>query len=577
MQHEAFVKVRAEEVVLGAIIGACVGIAIGAPLSAGLQAYFLAQTHGLWSLLQAAVVWIGGLGGAVAGGVWAARQPRDSHVRGVRPYLASYRAAAESLQAGERAQMSAAQTARKVRGIEIGGVELSRTREVGHLYAVGLPGAGKTVLLTSIIDQALGRGDRVVIHDPKGDFISRYYDPETTVMLGPWDERAAIWDASADIDSPALADEFASNVAGKVEGQNKFFHDAAARLIAGLIRSYQRDENGWTWASLREALAANPDVLVRQAARGDASVKTVMPSVFTGADEMTAGERSVLSVLGTATAWLASYAALDAARPDAVRFSLRDWMLGRAHPEIRVVILNSSALYETAGQALFGSLLTTVSATVSATMPEVGADAAGLWCILDEFPQLGASALLQIQRIAELGRSRGVRMITALQDESQLAARVGRDQAEPMLAMQSTCIYIRGSGKNAEAVCKRIGERDVHRIETTAEAGAVQGKTRRLVQEHVLRTSDLLGLRVRTRAKPMGVEMLLQIEDGIGKLLHPFPSRHASKAPTLIESQAWRTGALPHDDESPGPDVSAPNASNAASAPQTPPPLVLED
>ena len=28
MQHEAFVKVRAEEVVLGAIIGACVGIAM---------------------------------------------------------------------------------------------------------------------------------------------------------------------------------------------------------------------------------------------------------------------------------------------------------------------------------------------------------------------------------------------------------------------------------------------------------------------------------------------------------------------------------------------------------------------
>jgi hypothetical protein len=591
MQHEAFIKVRAEEVVLGAIIGACAGIAIGAPLSAGLPAFGLGGAVGLWPLLQAAIVWTGGIGGAVAGGAWAARQPRDSHVRGVRPYLSSFRDAAAALQAGEHAQMSSAQASRRVRGIEIGGVELSRTREVGHLYAVGLPGAGKTVLLTSLIDQALVRGDRLILHDPKGDFTARYFDPTTTVMLGPWDDRAAIWDSSTDIDSPALADEFAATTAGKVDGQNKFFHEAAARILGGLIRSYQRGGCTWTWSSLRVALAGDPVSMIRQAARGDSSIQAVMPSVFTGADELTAGERSVLSVLGTAASWITNYAAIDSARPVALRFSIREWMLGRARADIRIVILNGNAIYETASQAIFGSILSTVSATVSsALMPEIGADAqGGFWCILDEFPQLGASALPQIQRIAELGRSRGVRMVTALQDESQLAARVGRDKAEPMLSVQSTRIYMRSSDKTAESVCKRIGERDVHRIETTAEAGAVQGKTKRLVQDRVLRPSDLLGLRVRTKSAPAGVEMLLHVEDVIGKLVQPFPKREPAKAQPLVESEAWRIGALPADERNAVPSAGVVSAddnspanpnpdeeSNDNDALQSPAPLLLE-
>lgn len=43
----------------------------------------------------------------------------------------------------------------------------ARVREVGHFYAAGLPTAGKTVLLATVIDQALARGDRLVVRDPK--------------------------------------------------------------------------------------------------------------------------------------------------------------------------------------------------------------------------------------------------------------------------------------------------------------------------------------------------------------------------------------------------------------------------
>ena len=539
-----FIKVRAEEVVIGAIVGIGVGIAVTSPITAGLKGWNPITAPGLTGFIQATALWLGIVGFGSLGAWWASRQERDSHARGAR-YLAQYGAAADVLQAIESRQFSDAQRHHQVAGIKIGGVEFSRTQEVGHIYVVGVPGTGKTVLLQSLVDQVLARGDRLILHDPKGDYIARYYDPASCVLIGPWDERAAVWDASADIDSPALADEFGASVAGKVEGQNKFFHDAAGKLIAGLIRSYQRNSRSWTWADLRSALSSDPETLIVQAAQGDASIKQVMPSLFTNSEDMTAGERSILSVLGTATSWIANYAAVDASCPNAQRFSMRRWMTGEAHAGTKIVVLNANANYQTAGESVFGSILATVSATVSsATMPERGADKPGIWCILDEFPQLGVSALGQIQRIAELGRSRGIRMVTALQDEAQLAARVGRDKAEPMLAVQSAKVYMRASDRTAEAVSKRIGQREINRIETTAENGALSGKTKKLVTQQVIQPSDLLGLRVRSAESPKGVELILHIEDTLGKLVQPFPERRPDQAKPIVESNVWKMGSL---------------------------------
>lgn len=540
-----FIKVQAEETLIGGVIGLGIGLAAVAPLTAGLHSVNPVTAPGLTGFLQASLLVVSGALCAAIGMWLTARQERDSHLDGAR-YIPEFGVAKRQLVALEAAQFSKAQRERRVQGVNIGGVELSRGTETGHIYAVGLPRSGKTVLLTSLIDQVIGRGDRCVIHDPKGDFTARYFDPATCVLVGPWDVRAAVWDASTDIDSPALADEFAASVAGKIDGQNKFFHDAAGRLLAGIIRARMRDGSGWTWASLRSTLDLPPIDLIHQAAIGDAGIMSVMPSAFAKGQELTAGERSVLSVLGTATGWLSNYAAVVAAAPDKPLFSIRRWLMGESDFDKKIVILNNNALYETAGEAIFGTALATVSAAcASAVMPERGADEpGGLWCILDEFPQLGATALGQIQRLAEIGRSRGVRVVTALQDETQLAAKVGREKAAPMLAVQSTRIYTACSDMTAESVSRRIGERKIHRLETVTENGQFAGKTKRLVTERAILAADLMGLAVRTSEAPIGVELIMHSKKVMGRLVQPFPARNEHPAEPLLESQAWRMGGL---------------------------------
>ncbi|MBN8726423.1 MAG: type IV secretion system DNA-binding domain-containing protein [Xanthomonadales bacterium] len=175
-------------------------------------------------------------------------------------------AEAKALATGQAAQYSERQRKGKAPGIKIGGVELARTQETRHIVVVGTTGSGKTALLTGLIDQALARGDRLVLHDPKGDYSAKYYTPESVVLLGPWDERSAMWDAASDIATPALAD------ARRVQAWRKHvLHRVAASVAAAeLVGDFpavhklpRRERPGsighqWDWA--REVAGADEPV-----------------------------------------------------------------------------------------------------------------------------------------------------------------------------------------------------------------------------------------------------------------------------------------------------------------------------
>jgi hypothetical protein len=574
-------KIRIEELIIGGLLGGGVGAAVTSPLAmiAGpLPGFTPAAMAGepLWAVALHALMLGAAVASAAAGAFIAGRQESEQHIRGMRFYRDPAEAAAV-LQGLETPRMSPAQRAGKVRGLVIGGLEFSRSREAEHALVLGLPGGGKTAgVLRPALDQVLARGDRVLLHDPKGDFCQTHFNPATTVLLGPWDARSVIWNAAADIDSPALADEFAASVCGVADsGQNRYFHQGAATILGGLIKSYQRLGAGWTWAQLGEALRADPVSLIRRAAEGDPLVRQAVPSVWApvrGKIELTVGERSVLSTLGNASRMLLQLAAVDATRPDATKFSLRAWLLGTDHTEIKLALMNNSALYKSAVEAIFGAMLAVVSATVSAALPEKSADDDGaLWCIIDEGKQAGATALECLQVIAEVGRSRGVRVWLGLQDAGQLAAAVGREKAEPMMSMQGTRIYLRAAPDSAENIARTVGEREIQRIQNTASGGAVQGKTATYDRVPVLAPSDLTGLKTtRLPDETADIEMLVAIEDVIGLLVKNSGPRPARIAAQFEPCPAWRMGLPPEQQPQIAPQPTPPATDGRAPQPQAP-------
>ena len=558
--HRHYVTVRGEEIVLGALLGALTGLATLTPVlllashlaPAGWLSLMHMPAGSLLDRVLYILAWAIPLAGAAAGGWYFARQESEQHMRGARLYRDPDEAA--GILAGiEAARMSEAQRKDQVRGIIIGGVELSRRRETEHGLMTGLPGGGKTIgVIFPVLDQALARDDRVVAHDAKGDLTAARYDADTSVMLGPWDDRAAIWDAGADFFSPALVDEFAAVVCGadpKTAGQNLSFHIGAALLLRGLIKARMRAGEPWTWATLADDLAQPPRVLIQRAAQGDALVSKACPSAFSADPnaELGRGEEAMLSILSTSASFIMQFAAVQKSRgADARLFSLRRWLLGEADTDTRLVLLNNNAQYSKISRAIFGSMLTVVSALASsAAMPEKSADDAGVWLILDEARQLGPAGLEAATTVAEVGRSRGVRVLLGLQDQEQLAAEVGRDAAGPMLRMQGLRLYLRAAPEAAENLARTIGEREIQRIQSTAQAGAVQGKTATYDRVPVALAADFTGLGVRSDAGMLDIDIIAQVDDVLCHLIQRVdPRRYRPRGPALLPSQAWSHGAL---------------------------------
>lgn len=552
-----YIKPQSEEVVIAALVGALVGITVTSLLTAGASGYLPSSAAGVASWLRMLLFYVGLFGGGALGGWYGVTQERDTHLKGSL-YIPSIRRATRALRAIEYAQMSDAQRQHKVPGLVMGGIELSRRTESTHIIIVGLTGAGKTTVLDALERQIVYRGDRMIVHDIKGDYTAAHYDPATCIMLGPWDARATLWSGTHDIATPAQADAFASRVfdVRNVDPKNRHWYTSAANLLSGAIRSYMAERKPWRWSDIADMWENDHVGLVLRAAQGNSIVRQNFPNFFAalakGKDpHINQEEDSIFSTVADDFAWVLNYAALDKADPNGQRFSIVDWVLGMAHQNIKTVILNYSTNDATVCEQIFGAVLAAVATTLgSSEVPEVGTDAPGnLWLVLDEFAQLGARAFKAVQSISELGRSKGARLILATQSADQIDAVLGKDKAAPVLHQQRTRIYLQSNPEAAEIISNNVGTHELQRIQTTAEAGATAGKLKTVIQERAILPGEITGLRVLLQGPRPGVELILHLGDTLGKLLQPFGPKAEPVAPQAIDSEAWQRGTLKYVDE----------------------------
>lgn len=213
-----------------------------------------------------------------------------------------------AMQLNERKLMSQEQRDGKVKGLVIGGVELSRKREVGQIIIVGLPGSGKSALVDNINYQYQQRNEtKIVLHDVKGDFTKWVYREENSVLLGPWDSRFYGVDMSRDIKTPEDAISFGSIIArmgqeiAQQSGASKYFSDAVQELVGAYIMYLQRTMKG-DWAPDNIAvdlLDTTGKVFVEKARLGNPMLNMGFPESMSKGDQM----KNVISSLSIALGW----------------------------------------------------------------------------------------------------------------------------------------------------------------------------------------------------------------------------------------------------------------------------------
>lgn len=528
-------KTQQKLLIAESISGASIGALLGATTVAPIAYLFPSLTDLVMSL------------GAMVGGSWIGwvmgMHTQNWHLSGME-YIEDTDKARLTLQTDEIGMFTPAQQAKIISGVKIGGVELSRKREVAHILLVGLPGGGKTVIINNLLLQLIERGDKAIIHDPKGDF-SRWLPIGQTLMLGPWDDRAAMWDIAKDINNPESARTWAEalmNAGVENVAQNKFFYDNARDLFAALIQYYILVQpDNWGWHDLNSDIGADITDLFKKACQGNPAAAMILPGLKSGKG-MSNSENTIVQTFRNGVSFIQNYAlSFPVNDPQTEKFSVRDFMRGATSKSL--IVLNNNAVYKTAAESIFAGILSIASQmAASAEMPELSADKGGIWFILDEYPQLGASAAISVQTIEEMGRSRGVRVIKALQDYSQVYQRAGRDHGQAQLNLQQTRIFCKIAPETASIICQSLGKRSVVNVQNKTLTGQ-NTKTLQHEDRDVLRPADLLDLKAPTSDK-QGIEFIMLKDGKLGKLVQKFPAGNKIKPHSVgyIERRAWAHG-----------------------------------
>jgi type IV secretory pathway TraG/TraD family ATPase VirD4 len=95
---------------------------------------------------------------------------------------------------------------------------------------LGSMGSGKTEFFHSILNQH--KFNRNIIHDIKGDFVQKWYNPKTDFIFNPYDERGINWDLWQELkESPALVESFIGNLMESQTEEKDFFTASAKKVI----------------------------------------------------------------------------------------------------------------------------------------------------------------------------------------------------------------------------------------------------------------------------------------------------------------------------------------------------------
>ncbi|HTP26195.1 MAG TPA: type IV secretion system DNA-binding domain-containing protein, partial [Anaeromyxobacteraceae bacterium] len=355
-----------------------------------------------------------------------------------------------------RASALARKTRERANQVSVAGIPMPTKIETLHLLVGGSTGSGKSVLVRQLAFSALLRRDRVIVADPNGDMLSKFFRPGD-VVLNPYDARGEGWsffnEVRADFDFKRLALSIVPRGQSKEEEQ---WRQYARLLLSETAQKLAKDPNPTIRELFRLVALVPPEKLK------DFLEHTAAESLFVGADKALASARFVLSTQ------LPEHLTMPEGD-----FSLRAWL---ADP-------NGGNLFITWREDMAEALRPLISAWVDVLCTSIlsldpdRADRRPIWMFLDELASL--EKLASLQDAATKGRKAGLRIVAGLQSTAQLDNIYGRDAAQTLRSCFRSLVVLGGAKtdpKTCEDMSQSLGDHEVER-ETHSRSYGFRGNT----------------------------------------------------------------------------------------------------
>ena len=292
--------------------------------------------------------------------------------------------------------------------IKLGKIFVPRQVENRHFLLVGRSGTGKTTLLNQVIEKLRERGEKAIIYDVKGDYVSFFYDEKTDYLFNPLDARSLHWCLFDEIETIADIDSIATSLIPPSYREDKFWVDAARDVFSAIVyylyvTGQRSNEALWQHVSLTEGELLE---LMQQAISQGCEPARRALGYLQGYER---GSKVASDTLATMKQYTNCFYYTRHLQND---WSLKKWLSENG----------SSFLFITNYSTLRDTLKPLLSLLIDLSMKQLLSLQENIerrrFIILDEFASL--QRLTSIVQALEQGRSKGVSIWIALQDLSQL-------------------------------------------------------------------------------------------------------------------------------------------------------------
>src|SRR6266513_3324170 len=358
----------------------------------------------------------------------------------------------------------------------VAGTPIPTWLETLHLLVAGATGTGKTVGIAQIIETLLRRGDRAIIVDPNGAFLSRFYFPGD-IVLNPFDKRSEAWSVFNELRDEYDFKRYALSVVPQgLTDEAEEWNGYARLLFQAATRKMAAVGNTDTF-SLIKLLSAESDESLKEFL-GD----TEAEGLFVGAEQALSSARFIL----------AKYLDPHQYLKNGADFSIRRWLEDE----------RGGNLYITWREDMLEALKPLVSTWVAIlctsilSLPE--RPQRRTWMVIDELDSL--QKLPSLEDALTKGRKHGLRIVAGIQSTAQLERTNGEKDATVLRSCFRNILVLgggRSDNKTAEDLSKSLGEHEVEREtlgETANYRGASRSRTKRIERERVVMPSEIQSL-----------------------------------------------------------------------------------
>ena len=329
--------------------------------------------------------------------------------------------------------------------LPFGPIPMPVQAECRHSLVLGSSGSGKTQLLSNLLDELLRRGERIILHDYKGDYLERFYHPDRDIIFNPDDQRSIGWSVFDAIETVLDVKTVAQTLIPPSQSKEPFFDDATRGLLEAILHlAVERGQA--TYKGLNELL------LMERFQLAQAFALSQNPFVKAGAVQLQDAGTTTGSILKTLRNKTDFFLQLE----DKANFQIGDWLANQRG----IIFLANHQSVKDAMRPILTLFLDTVAHKLLSQADQPARNPDKTFFLLDELAQLGQ--LHSIESLLTLGRSKGAAVILATQDLAQLKSLYGEDARRTFANNCATqACFALASAEEAKAMSDAFGEQEV--------------------------------------------------------------------------------------------------------------------